>query len=157
MKNQKLMIARIVMTVLTVAAIAAIFYNSSLDAVESTEQSSPLTEWINSILARFPIPFSVTENFIRKLAHFTEYSILGVMLSVTYHLYFRRVKRVLLASLPTGAVVAVCDELIQLIPAGRSAQVSDVLLDCCGVVFGTLIVAVFISKIELKRRKKNNE
>lgn len=145
------------MTVLTVAAIAAIFYNSSKDAVVSTEQSSPLTEWINSILARFPIPFSVTENFIRKAAHFTEYSILGFMMSVTYHLYFRRRRSILPASLTTGAVVATCDELIQLIPAGRSAQVSDVLLDCCGVGFGTLIVIAFISILELKRRKKNNE
>lgn len=155
MKDKKRIAARVIMTVLTVAAIAAIFYNSSLDALESTEQSSPLTDWINGILARLPIPFGVTENFVRKAAHFTEYAILGVMLSVTYHLYLRKRKSVLLAALPTGAGVAICDELIQLIPAGRSAQVSDVLLDCCGILFGTLIVIAFISIIEIKHRKKN--
>ena len=157
MKDKKLITARVIMTVLTAAAVVAIFYNSSLDAFESTEQSSPLTEWINGILSHLPIPFSVTENFVRKAAHFTEYSILGVMLSVTYHLYFHKKSKVLLAAVPTGAVVASCDELIQLIPAGRSAQVSDVLLDCCGAIFGTLIVIMFISIIELKRRKKAQE
>ena len=51
----------------TVAAVAAIFYNSSQDAVESTERSSPLTDWINSILSGFPIPFSVT--LLRARSH----------------------------------------------------------------------------------------
>lgn len=157
MKDKKLITARVIMTTLTVAAIVAIFYNSSLDALESTEQSSPLTEWINMILARLPIPFSVTEKIVRKAAHFTEYSILGVLLSVTYHLYLRGKGKIFLAALPTGAVVATCDELIQLIPAGRSAQASDVLLDCCGVAFGALIVIGFISILELKQRKKTQQ
>lgn len=153
-KNNKMTVARVIMTVLTVTAILAIFYNSTLDASDSTGQSTPLVEWINSILARLPIPFRVSVKFVRKTAHFTEYSVLGVLLSVTYYLYLRKRKRVLLATLPTGAVIATCDELIQLIPVGRSAQVSDVLLDCCGVLFGTLLVLAIISIIKFRQRKK---
>lgn len=157
MKDKKMMAARVIMTVLTVAAIAAIFYNSSLDASESTEQSSPLTEWINSVLATFPLPISVTENFVRKAAHFTEYSVLGTMMSVTSYLYLRKKSKVLLTVLPAGAVVAVCDELIQLFPIGRSCQVSDMILDFCGVVFATWIVIAFISLLELKRSKQKDK
>lgn len=156
MKDKKLTAARVILTVLTIAAIAAIFYNSSLDADTSTEQSSPLTDWFNGIFMRLPIPFCVTENFVRKAAHFTEYSILGAMLSVTYYLYFRKKSKVFIASLCSGAIIASVDELIQLVPAGRSAQVSDVLLDCCSVIVGTLIVLAIISIIELKRRKKKD-
>ena len=154
MKDKKRMTARVILTVLTVAAVAAIFYNSSQSAVESTERSSPLTDWINGILAGFPIPFSVTENFIRKLAHFTEYAILGTMLSVTYYLYLLKIKTALIATLITGAAVAVIDEVIQLFPAGRSCQVSDMLLDFCGVAFASAIVMLIIRAVENKRRKK---
>lgn len=154
MKDKKRMTARVILTVLTVAAVAAIFYNSSQSAVESTERSSPLTDWINGILAGFPIPFSVTENFIRKLAHFTEYAILGTMLSVTYYLYLLKIKTALIATLITGAAVAVIDEVIQLFPAGRSCQISDMLLDCCGVAFASAIVMLTIRAVENKRRKK---
>ena len=155
MKEKKMMIARVVLTVLTVAAVAAIFYNSSQSAIESTERSSPLTDWINSILSGFPIPFSVTENFIRKLAHFTEYAILGTMLSVTYYLYLLKIKTALIATLITSAAVAVIDEVIQLFPAGRSCQISDMLLDCCGVAFAAVIVMLIIRAIENNRRKKH--
>lgn len=154
MKDKKVLIIRVILTVLTVAAVAAIFYNSSQDAVESTERSSPLTDWINGILAGFPIPFSVTENFIRKLAHFTEYSILGALLSVTYYLYFHRIKTALISTLISGAVIATIDEIIQLFPAGRSCQISDILLDCCGVAFATAIVMLIIRAIENNRLKK---
>ena len=154
MKDKKVLIIRVILTVLTVAAVAAIFYNSSQDAVESTERSSPLTDWINGILAGFPIPFSVTENFIRKLAHFTEYSILGALLSVTYYLYIHRIKTVLISTLISGAVIATIDEIIQLFPAGRSCQISDILLDCCGVAFATAIVMLIIRTIENNRLKK---
>ena len=157
MKEKKLTAVRVILTLLTVAAIAAIFYNSSQDAVESTERSSPLTDWINGILAGFPIPFSVTENFIRKLAHFAEYSLLGALLSVTYYVHLRKIKTALIGTLITGAVVATIDEIIQLFPAGRSCQVSDILLDCCGVAFASAIVMLIIRAIENKRRKKLNE
>ena len=156
MKDRKMMIARVVLTVLTVAAVAAIFYNSSQSAIESTERSSPLTDWINGILAGFPIPFSVTENCIRKLAHFTEYAILGAMLSVTYYVYQLKIRTALITTLITGAAVAVIDEIIQLFPAGRSCQVSDMLLDFCGVAFAAVIVMVIIRAIENNRRKKRN-
>ena len=157
MKEKKLTAVRVILTLLTVAAIAAIFYNSSQDAIESTERSSQLTDWVNGILSGLPIPFSVTENFIRKLAHFAEYSFLGVLLSVTYYVHLRKIKAALIATLITGAVVATIDEIIQLFPAGRSCQVSDILLDCCGVAFAAAVVMLIIRAIENKRRKKLNE
>lgn len=153
MKDKKLMTARIILTVLTVAAVAAIFFNSSLDAVESTEQSSPITEWVNSILAILHFPFTVTEGFIRKAAHFSEYTVLGLLLSTTVYLYRQNKKKTVLTALPIGASVAICDELIQLIPAGRSSQVSDVLIDSCGVAFGMLIILFIISIIEKRKGK----
>nr|WP_316621410.1 VanZ family protein [uncultured Ruminococcus sp.] len=157
MKDKKNLTARVILTVLTTAAIGMIFYNSSLSAVESTEQSSPLTDWINSILATFPIPFRVTENFIRKMAHFSEYTVLGLLLSTTVYQYRKDRKKTLLTALPIGALVAVCDELIQIFPAGRSCQVTDMLIDTCGILFGALLVLLFITIIDRIRKSKVTE
>lgn len=154
MQNRKLFIARIILTVLTVTAVAAIFYNSSLSAVESTEQSSPLTELVNSFLSSLHIPLTLEETVIRKTAHFTEYAVLGTLLTVTVHLYAKKRSRTLLLALPPGAAVAVCDELIQLFPAGRSCEVKDMLIDFCGIVFAALIVTLIISIIEKRRNKR---
>ena len=152
MKEKKHTAARIIMTVLTVAAIAAIFWNSSRSAVESTQQSSPLTDWINSVLASLSISLQVTDKFIRKLAHFTEYSVLGVLMSVTVSLYTRLRIRLFAIVLASGALIAVCDELIQLTAEGRSCQVSDMALDTCGIAFGALIVTLILY-VKDKRKK----
>ena len=106
MKKRKWSVARIILTVLTVAAVAAIFYNSSLSAVESTGQSSPLTEMINRFLASVRIPLTLTEGLIRKFAHFTEYAVLGTLLTTTVHLYTQKRGKTLLCALPTGALIA---------------------------------------------------
>lgn len=154
MKNRKLIIARVILTVLTIAAITAIFYNSSLSAVESTEQSSSLTEWMNSFLSFLHIPLAVTETFVRKAAHFTEYALLGTLLTVTVYLYAQRCRRTLLTALPTGALIAVCDELIQLFPAGRSCEARDMLIDFCGVLCAALLITLVISCKEKRYMKK---
>lgn len=154
MKSNKHTVARVIMTVLTVAAIAAIFYNSSLNADESTEQSSPLTELINQWLRSVGVSFTLTEGIVRKLAHFTEYSVLGAMMVTTVYLYTGRRGKTLCIALPAGVLVAICDELIQLIPEGRSSEVRDVLIDSCGILFAALIVMIFISLLENRRKVK---
>ncbi len=152
--SKRFKIARIILTVLTIAAVVAIFYNSSLSADESTEQSSPLTDMINAFLHSVHIPITLSEKFIRKLAHFTEYTVLGALLGTTVYLYLPQRKKLLLTVLPIGAVIPVIDELIQLSSPGRSCQVSDMLIDFCGVVFALLIVVLIISLKEKRKSKK---
>ena len=154
MKDKRLTVARVIMTVLTVAAIAAIFYNSSLNADESTEQSSPLTDLINGWLRSAGISFTLTEGIVRKLAHFTEYSVLGALMLTTVYLYTGRRGKTLCIATPAGILVSVCDELIQLIPEGRSSEVRDVLIDSGGVLFAAIIVMIIISLLENRRKVK---
>ncbi len=154
--NKKTLIIRIVLTVLTVAAVGFIFWNSSMSAVESTEESSPVTDMLNGFLRSLGVRITLTEGVVRKLAHFTEYTILGLLLSSTVYSYVRRGKKMLLPTLLIGAVIPICDELIQLFPEGRSCEVRDMLIDFCGVALATLIVFLIIS-IKEKRTKKKGE
>ena len=154
MKNNKHTAARVIMTVLTVAVIAAIFFNSSLDADESTEQSTPLTVFINNCLHSLGFTFTITENIVRKLAHFTEYSVMGAMLVTTVYLYTGRRGKTLCIALPIGVLVAVCDEQIQRFSEGRSCELRDVLIDSSGVLFAAMILMIFISLLENRRKVK---
>lgn len=155
MKNKKLTAARIIMTVLTVAAIAAIFYNSMLNADDSNDQSTPVTELINGCLRSLGFTFSLSMGVVRKLAHFTEYSVLGVLLTTTVYLYTQKRLKTFCVALPSGVVIAVCDELIQLGSKGRSCQPGDVLIDGSGILLGALTVIAVISLIEKRKSKRN--
>ena len=158
MGSRKKQIGRIIMTILCVAAIGMIFFNSSLNADDSTGMSSPLVEGINRFLDSVHIDITVTEKAVRKAAHFTEYAILGALLSVTAWLYVNKRKETLVTALPLGCGVAVCDEIIQLFPKGRSFEIKDILIDCSGILFSVLIVQLILYiKEKRKAKKEGNE
>lgn len=156
--NKKLWIARLILTLLSVLAVSAIFYNSSLDAVTSTTQSDPLVDGINAFFKSIGLPITVDDFIVRKAAHFSEYGVLGVLLSVTVYLYAQKRWKSFFITLPIGAGVAVCDELIQMFPAGRSCEVRDMLIDFSGVLCAALIMQLILYLIERhKRKKEGNE
>ena len=154
MKDRKLFVKRLIMTLLCVAAVISIFSRSAMSAEASTEESNPFVEGINAFLSSIGLSLTVTEKFVRKLAHFTEYAALGALLSVTVSLYISKRLRVFLTTLAIGLGIAVCDELIQLFPSGRSCEVKDMLIDFSGVAFAALIIQGIWSLILRHRRKK---
>ena len=112
--NKRKLTAKKILTVLSVIAVGAIFFNSSLDAETSTTQSDPLTAWINQFFASINIHITITDKMVRKAAHFSEYAVLGALLSATIYLYVGKRKETFMMALPLGCAVAVCDEVIQL-------------------------------------------
>jgi len=154
LKNPRVLTIRIIFTVLSVTAVAAIFYNSSLSAVDSSSQSGSLLDSINSFLHSLNINITLTDHFIRKTAHFTEYSILGILLTITVISYVRRIRPTLAIALPLGLIVSICDELIQLGSEGRSCEIADMALDFSAVIFAALTVTGILY---LKRREKTKK
>ena len=153
MKDKRLLIARIVMTVLSVGAVCFIFGNSLMNADDSSELSEGVLEMLNRWLCSLRIDFELNSYMVRKAAHFTEFAVLGALLCSTAYLYlFKRLRSALIA-VPLGALTAVCDELIQTASEGRSCQITDMLIDISGVLTGTLIVLLMITLII--RNKKN--
>ena len=111
-------------------------------------------------LVRKILPF-MTEFLIRKLGHFTEFFILGILLFLTGRAFIRLTPRTeksagfrLLFLFPavTGLAVAVCDECVQLGVEGRSGEVRDVLIDLSGVLLALLFAALLR---KLRKRKKS--
>lgn len=75
---------------------------------------------------------------IRKMAHMTEYAVLGFLLTGSYVDQERKRLYRFLVPAVFGSLYAVSDELHQLFVPGRSCELKDMLIDSCGVVIGTL-------------------
>ena len=71
---------------------------------------------------------------IRKLAHLTEFTILGGVLYVVLRRYIEY--GTVVKTIVVGIVIASLDEFIQLFSLGRSSQLSDVLIDTVGIIIG---------------------
>ena len=75
---------------------------------------------------------------VRKLAHLTEFTILGGVLYAILRRYIEY--GTVLKTIGVGVLIASLDEFIQLFSLGRSSQFSDVLIDTIGVIIGISLV-----------------
>lgn len=111
--------------------------------LSSNAFSSEHTSIIIEPILRFIFP-SVPVNtihfihrIIRKLAHLTEYFILGVLLfKASWHSFaVQRFKSSALLSLLLGTAVALADEYHQSFVPGRQSSIYDVGIDAVGIMF----------------------
>ena len=149
-KSQTSMCFRVIIFILTAGMIAFAFIHSSMPADLSGEESESVMIVLQNILNFLGFNAELTDHIVRKAAHYTEYMAIGMLLvSCAYSFSrtkpYRSYSQILLAGLAT----AVCDETIQLNVAGRSGQITDVLLDFSGVITG----AAFMMLIYIIYRK----
>lgn len=90
---------------------------------------------------------------VRKLAHLTEFTILGSLLYTILRRYITY--GTVIKTIGLGMLIASLDEFIQLFSPGRSSQISDILIDTVGVVIGILIVKL-VHYIRYKRSTFKN-
>lgn len=93
------------------------------------------------------------EHPIRKLAHFTEYGLMGFLQYSILYCNVQKRKIVLTVTLIWVTVSAASDEIHQLFVPGRWGSLSDVILDICGGIFG-ILMCILVIKI-IKNIRKN--
>ena len=114
--------------------IGFILSRSMKPAVLSAEESGRVLELVQRVLPQ------ATDHFVRKLAHFTEFFVLGALVGGSISLLFRPM---LLLPLVGCVGVAVLDELLQKLYEGRSGEVKDMLLDSLGALCALLLLRLF--------------
>lgn len=132
-----------------------IFHNSLTPAAESSRQSGGVLAAVLVAADRFGIEAGwITEHFIRKMAHYSEYTLLGIFLAIAVRQYalIPAVER--LTECCLGFLIPFTDETIQLFVEGRSGQVSDVWLDMAGVLTG--LAAVGLTRQLVKRKRQGD-
>lgn len=142
-------IITLIFAILNLLLIAFIFIHSLTPADISQEESGAVTDWLSYVF-----PFELSENLVRKLAHFIEFSALGIITTLTVYSYCQKVMGGVYFKLFVCLATAVCDEAIQLNIDGRSGQVSDIFLDFSGCLFGLILTSIIIGIVlYLKKRK----
>ena len=86
----------------------------------------------------------VSEHLLRKAAHFAEFMVLGWWMLLCTRAFAARVARWMPWLWGAGILCAAADEGIQFFVPGRSARISDVLLDGCGVLAGLVLARAAI-------------
>lgn len=105
--------------------------------------------------------FEFFETIIRKLAHFSIYTIGGfLIMNYFYDIQDENkkfnFKNKILYSIFLGAIYAVTDELHQFFVPGRSARIFDVGIDTLGVITGVLIYLGVIKCINFIKNVSKN-
>lgn len=143
----------------------AIFLFSAQDGDTSHNLSSGFAEWTAGIIKPEYKSLSDHEKlalfdsihfFIRKVAHFSEYALLGLLLHGFLSSFTRVKKCGVLIALGISVLYAALDEVHQFFIGGRDASLRDVAIDSAGALFGALVFA-FVVWLGLKRRRSRRE
>ena len=141
-----------------------IFMFSANNADESNKQSNAVfnavIEFVNpvydSLDTTAQAEYKDTATFIiRKLAHFSEYALLGILAFINLAMVKKLGYRGLFAAV-FSCIYASSDEIHQLFVPGRAGQVRDVLIDTSGAVAGTSNVITEVL-VELDKALRNGE
>ena len=163
-KINRINILRLVIVILLLATFIRIFCFSNQNGTQSSGVSRKVTEIVTSNMKkvqRMPksekeIFLEHTEKIIRKLAHFSIYTIVGLLMMSLMSTYKLKQSEKIWTSLIVGVLYASSDEIHQYFVLGRSARVFDVIIDSAGVCLGICIVifGVWIIKREDERKKE---
>ena len=89
---------------------------------------------------------------IRKLAHFSIYTLGGILTSIYFSLDKKSKRKSIIEAILFCSIYAITDEIHQYFIPGRSCELRDILIDSSGALFGILIIQ-FILKILPQKEK----
>ena len=152
----------LILLVSIIATLSFIFINSAFSPEKSGQISESVSDTVGSIVKPESSLGAFITEYLRKIAHFTEFGLLGVefaLIPIVYVDDLRRKIRSGINFLPLSFFFGFFDESIQLL-SGRDARIADVWLDTAGFAFcyllsfGVYFLERFICRYA---KKKKNE
>lgn len=149
--------AALIFTVGTVLLVAFIWLHSLVPATISAQESGNVLSAVEVLFGALNLNPQLNDFIIRKAAHFSEFTALGVMVTSSFKLYYGSIRKYVFHILFLLLMVPVVDESLQYLSPGRSAQVSDILLDFSGCMTGMLLacaIALFVHKVRKNKKER---
>ena len=166
-KISKINILRGILIILLLVTFIRIFCFSNQNGTKSSGVSRKVTEIVTSNMKKVQnmpknekeLFLEHTEKIIRKLAHFSIYTVVGLLMMSLMSTYKLMQNKRIWISLIVGVLYASSDEIHQYFVPGRSARVFDVMIDSAGVCLGICIVifVLWIARKVMERKKKKNK
>ncbi len=163
--KKSLLSTKICITIICSSLLLALYVMIFSFSAQNGEQSGSLSALVSEMCAEFLNTITgknwtdtfvkslaeYFENPIRKLAHFAEYAVMGVLVYLLWRQWMERGKKLYILVIVWVFVSASMDELHQLFVPDRCGNLWDVLLDTCGGIFGMGIL-IWLEKIRHKRK-----
>ena len=160
----KIKILRAILIILLLGIFYIIFGFSGQEGEKSGSISWQITEAVTKNIKQIQtleetqkeITLKKIEHIIRKLAHFSLYTVVGILMMSLMSTYnIEQIKRYGV-SLGVGMIYAISDEIHQSFIPDRTPAVGDVFIDTCGVIFGIILVrVVMLIILKVKNTNKN--
>ena len=147
----------LILWTLTIVYTCLIWNNSLASGTSSGNLSEKVAEYLLTFVnkAGFTISFDLFHHYVRKLAHFSEYFLLAVLVLTSVHNTMKQKKY--LPLLLFGIGVPVIDETIQRFIPGRTGCFTDCLIDMSGYLAGLIITRIIILIIQdIRRHLRHN-
>ncbi len=147
---------------LYIIGILLIFASSLQTGAVSGGSSQKLTTFIKNLLEwltfhKWQINVDVLHLLVRKLiGHYGSFLFIGLCGYIVYALIIIKLKRALFVSMSVGFIISMIAEILQLFSDGRSAQISDMIIDYLGYLSGTLIGLFIIYRVIKKQKDDVN-
>lgn len=156
-------VLRIILILLLLGTFYIIFGFSSQDGEKSGSLSRRITEKIATLIPQIQKEneiekenvMNTMESIIRKMAHFSIYTVVGLLLMALVSTYNIKEKNRLIITLTAGIIYASSDEIHQSFVPGRSPMITDVVIDTMGVILGILLI--ILGKKIIKKHRKNKQ
>lgn len=157
-------ILRIILILLLLGTFYIIFGFSSQDGEKSGSISRRITEKIATFIPQIQKEneiekeniMNTMERIIRKMAHFSIYTVVGLLSMALVSTYNIKEKNRLIITLTTGIIYASSDEIHQSFVPGRSPMITDIVIDTMGVILGILLIILGKKIIKKYRENKQN-
>ena len=134
----------------SVALTAFIWGHSAMPAAQSEGESMAVLPVFEPLLLWLGVPPEWCHAVLRKLAHFSEYGLLGVIWCCLLLAKGRTPRHCIHPAASACLVTALMDETIQLFVPGRSGMVADIWIDFFGAgagILGSLLLYLLIQHI----------
>ena len=144
----KIKIFRIIVLLLLIGTFFIIFRFSSQNGTQSKGISTKVTEVILEKSSKYnqldnkekKKVFNRANAVIRKIAHFSIYTLVGLLLMGIMTRTKLKDKRRILITVVIGIIYATLDEFHQSFSPGRTPKITDIYVDTLGVILGILLV-----------------
>ncbi|MCQ2506206.1 MAG: VanZ family protein [Lachnospiraceae bacterium] len=156
MQSKKIKYLKILFTALTIAWMGLIFFMSSRNAEQSTDDSnfvirligkifhSDFEEWDSTKINDYLGSLSL---IVRKTAHAGEYAVLCFFAAQSFLQYsntkFSSKLKMIIAGFVTSVLYAITDEIHQSFVPGRACMAGDVLIDSSGAFAMVILLMLF--------------
>ncbi len=150
----------IIFAALLIQCLIITMFSSQIASV-SSQTSSTIVDIIKRIVAVLPIKNTDAIEFnltylVRKGAHFYNFTVVGIFIFMLSRVQESGGVKII-PLLGMGLFAAVFDEVHQYFVPGRSAQLSDMMIDFSGVLFGVCAAYTVLGLIFIWRKNEKGQ